>query len=159
MGHEPSLSFDPLDLSNAMPMWCDLLQGFSRKTTFCAPADPAAIAAVEAALGVGFPPELTALLAETDGVKDEFGCWLVWPLAHFRSENVAFRTEEHYQRLYMPFDHLLFFADDGCGNYYAFPLRGVRRSDVFVWLHEDDSRTWEAESLRAFLVLLSSPDS
>jgi hypothetical protein len=44
-------------------------------------------------------------------------------------------------------------ADAGNGDQFAFPiLDGVaRRSDVYVWNHEDDSRSWVAASLQAYL--------
>jgi hypothetical protein len=53
----------------------------------------------------------------------------------------------------MPFDHLLFFADAGNGDHFAFALHAgvVRRPDVFAWNHEDDSRNWAAPSLEKYL--------
>ncbi|MDQ4123150.1 MAG: SMI1/KNR4 family protein [Acidobacteriota bacterium] len=53
----------------------------------------------------------------------------------------------------MPFDSLLFFADAGNGDQFAFRiLKGeIRRNDVFVWNHEDDSRTWVASNLKQYL--------
>jgi hypothetical protein len=53
----------------------------------------------------------------------------------------------------MPFDNLLFFADAGNGDQFAFPIQAgeVRRPDVFCWNHEDDSRIWVAPSLEKYL--------
>jgi hypothetical protein len=52
----------------------------------------------------------------------------------------------------MPFDSLLFFADAGNGDQFAFPITGARvRDDVFVWDHESDSRRWYAGSLGQYI--------
>ncbi|MEZ5281816.1 MAG: SMI1/KNR4 family protein [Acidimicrobiales bacterium] len=50
----------------------------------------------------------------------------------------------------MPFDPLLFFADTGNGDQFAFVLTPPR-DDIFVWDHETDSRTWAAGSLDQYL--------
>ena len=53
----------------------------------------------------------------------------------------------------MPFDNLIFFADAGNGDQFAFPIVSgeVRQNKVFVWDHEDDSRRWVAPSLQSYL--------
>ena len=52
----------------------------------------------------------------------------------------------------MPFDALLFFADAGNGDQFAFPITATAaRDDVFVWDHENDSRSWYAASLKSYL--------
>ena len=55
----------------------------------------------------------------------------------------------------MPFDSLLLFGQLGNGDLFAHPvLDGAVREDVFVWDHEDDSRTWygrdAADALQRF---------
>ena len=140
----------PLELT--LPMWRDILRDFPRPLTFLPPAEFAALAVVEATLGVSLPTDLRFLLTETDGVKDEYGCWLLWSVERIRAENLAFRTHAHFRELYMPFDHLLFFADDGCGYYYGFPVCAVgtiRHSEVFLWGPVEDSRTLIAVSFQA----------
>lgn len=123
---------------------------------FRPPAAPEALAALERALGVALPDELRALLAETDGVEDAHGCWLVWDVARLRSENERFRRRSDGLETCMSFEDLLFFSDaPGNGDAYAVCTRsadGFRRSDVFRWDHEDDSRTRVAASLRAWVV-------
>ncbi len=54
---------------------------------------------------------------------------------------------------YMSFENLLFFADAGNGDMFAFGIiHGViKRSDIFVWDHEDDSRRCIAPSLQWFI--------
>lgn len=69
------------------------------------------------------------------------------------ADNPAFRANTHFARAYMPFDPLLFFADAGNGDQFAFAItiEGIRRSDVFAWDHENDSRRWVAPSLAKYL--------
>lgn len=49
----------------------------------------------------------------------------------------------------MSFDQLLFFADAGNGDQFAFSMLG--RFDVFAWDHETDSRTNVAPDLATYL--------
>jgi hypothetical protein len=53
----------------------------------------------------------------------------------------------------MSFNSLLFFADAGNGDQFAFAIRNgqIRSSDVYVWNHENDSRNWVAPSLEKYL--------
>lgn len=53
----------------------------------------------------------------------------------------------------MPFDCLLFFADAGNGEQFAYSIQDglIRKDDIYVWNHEDDSRTWVAPSLKKFI--------
>jgi hypothetical protein len=91
-----------------------------------------------------------ALLRESDGIEGEYGAGLVWSAERIASENLTLRTDTEFASLYIPFDPLLFFADAGNGDLFSL-LPGVRRPDVFVWDHEDDSRTWVAPSLAKYL--------
>ena len=70
-----------------------------------------------------------------------------------------FRTFEDFRSLYMPFDHLLLFGGDGGGDLFAYPVRAdgsTSAMGIFVWEHEDDSRTWRASSLRDLHARLST---
>ncbi|HMJ10328.1 MAG TPA: SMI1/KNR4 family protein, partial [Polyangiaceae bacterium] len=63
------------------------------------------------------------------------------------------RCSPEFRELYMSFEPLLFFADAGNGDQFAFAITGgvVRRPDIFVWHHENDSRAWVAPSLERYL--------
>jgi hypothetical protein len=61
-----------------------------------------------------------------------------------------FRRDPDFARLYMPFQPLLFFADAGNGDQFAFVMRD-RPTDVFVWDHESDSRQMVAPRLATYL--------
>ena len=118
--------------------------------TFAPPASPHDVAAAEAALGGPLPRSLVDLLRESNGVEGEYGLGLVWPLARLVDDNLRFRSDPVLQDIYMPFDQLLFFADAGNGDQFAF-ARTPPRDDVFVWNHEDDRRTWAAPDLEHYL--------
>ena len=130
-------------------MWRELI-GRTSPATFAPPAGPANLKAAEAALGGPLPSALADLLRETDGVEGEYGEGLVWPVERLVEDNLMFWSNPDFRELYMPFDPLLFFADAGNGDQFAF-VRTPPRDDVFVWNHEDDSRTWVAPDLEHYL--------
>jgi hypothetical protein len=134
-------------------VWKSLIQRLDAECQFASPASPSQIAAAEHSLGVDFPEELRSLLSESDGVVGEYGLGLVWPLERIVADNLGFRGNKEFQQLYMPFDHLLFFADAGNGDQFSFAVNAgvIRRPDVFAWIHEDDSRNWAAPSLEKYL--------
>jgi len=109
--------------------------------------------ACEQALGILLPDDLKSLLAASNGVVGEYGVSLVWPVHRITTDNLQFRSNADFAELYMPFDSLLFFGDAGNGDQFAFPIQAgaVRRPDIFVWSHEEDSRTQIAPSLNKFL--------
>ena len=54
----------------------------------------------------------------------------------------------------MPFDDLLFFADDGGGDQFAFAIHAdgqIHKPDVFRWEHESDGRVWFATGLSDYV--------
>jgi hypothetical protein len=131
-------------------MWRTAISGWTDRATFTGPASAAAIRACEAALGQRLPSELADLLRESDGVEGEYGLGLVWPVARIARDNLAFRGNADFAALYMPFEPLLFFADAGNGDQFAFVMRD-RPPDVFLWDHETDSRTMVATGLADYL--------
>jgi hypothetical protein len=134
-------------------MWQELIRRLITDCEFAPPASLGRLAAAEQALGVELPGDLRSLLLESDGVLGEYGLGLVWSVERIETDNIAFRSNADFRELYMPFDHLLFFADAGNGDQFAFAILAgaVRRPDVFAWNHEDDSRTWVAPSLEKYL--------
>jgi hypothetical protein len=133
-------------------MWKEHLSTLSSECRYSDPASTDEISEAERKLGVVLPDELSSIFAETNGVMGEYGLGLLWPLDRLVEDNLLFRSNSEWSKLYMPFDCLLFFSDAGNGDQFAFSILAgqVRRSDVFVWNHEDDSRTWAAPSLRVF---------
>jgi hypothetical protein len=134
-------------------MWRDFITGLTNIATFASPAPPSHLAEAEKDLGIAFPDELRQLLSESDGVKGAYGLAVVWPLARIQHDNLKFRSNLAFRELYMPFDCLLFFGDDGGGDQFGYAIldRVIRRDDVYRWNHEDDSREWAASTLRQYL--------
>ena len=100
-------------------------------------------------MGHRLPDDLRALLSETNGIEGEYGLALLWPTERIATDNVQFRTNADFADLYMPFDGLVFFADAGNGDQFFVSLSGNR--EVYVWNHEDDSRTWVASTVLRYL--------
>jgi len=134
-------------------MWRERIAELASNVSFGPPGSERAVRDAEVALQVAFPESLRGLLLEADGVEGEFGLGLIWPAARICGDNVRFRKDPGFAELYMPFQPLLFFADAGNGDQFAFVVLAgaIPRPDVFVWDHENDSRTWVAPSLETYL--------
>jgi hypothetical protein len=110
---------------------------------------------------VYLPSELLELYKQTNGIEQTITTNgerivtgdLIWPLEYTIQQNINMRTHAAFANLYMPFDPLLFFADAGNGDLFAFAIlnKRIRNRDIFVWNHENDSRTWVAPSLDQFV--------
>ena len=132
--------------------WRARISSLSANAQFAGPSSPDEIANLESALGVRLPGELRTLLEETDGIVGEYGLGLVWPVSRIRQDNLRFRRSADFRELYMPFDCLLFVADAGNGDQFAYSILGgaIRRNDIFAWDHENDSRRWVAPNLGTY---------
>jgi SMI1-KNR4 cell-wall len=94
------------------------------------------------------------LLLEADGIWGPAGAFgLIWPVERIIKDNTTFRTEPGFRKLYMPFDHLLFFGDDGSGDQFAFRILAGAVNDLHVyrWVHENDAREWSASGLHDYV--------
>jgi hypothetical protein len=130
-------------------VWREITLGFANVELY-EPATEEALVLIEERLGQSVPSPLRSLLAETDGINAEYGVEVVWSAERILSENASLRSNDQLRNLYMPFDPLLFFGDNGGGDQFAF-VRIPERDDVFVWDHETDSRKWISPSLESFL--------
>ncbi len=140
---------------------------FSCEPIFYPPTTRGAIADVEAALGARFRSELVAFLMETDGVMDRMRFstaqgtnrvvdtgYLLWSVDKIRDENLSMRAWANEEDSgYFSLDGFLFCADSGCGDMFGYAITNgdIVSSDIYVWDHEDDSRTKVAPSLRTFI--------
>lgn len=133
-------------------MWREKLVTLHPEVAFTDPVLPAQLYELERALSLSVPRDLASFLLESDGVADQYGAGLVWSADRIARDNLSFRSSIEFGKLYMPFDALLFFADAGNGDQFAFPITAAGvGDDVFVWDHEDDSRRWYAGSLEQYL--------
>jgi len=133
--------------------WRAYLRTLSSDITLHPAVDEDLLAKSEVALSVRFPEQLRSLLEQTNGVSGKYELPLVWSIERIVEDNLHVRSNAQFAELYMPFDSLLFFADAGNGDQFAFPIvgRSIRGSDVFAWDHENDSRSWVAPSLQTYL--------
>jgi len=134
-------------------VWRETVSALEPDAEFSRPASADELEAIRRALSITLPRELLELLAETNGISDRYGGGLVWSADRIVNDNLMFRSS--FDGLYMSFESLLFFADAGNGDQFAFAIRrgqeGELPSDIYVWDHEDDSRKWYAASLLKYL--------
>ncbi|MEV7017331.1 SMI1/KNR4 family protein [Streptomyces sp. NPDC093991] len=130
-------------------MWRDVIGSFPTAEA-SGPADPVLLDRLERALGQPLPEDLRSLLMESDGVSDDYGTDVVWSAQRILDDNLSFRGNEQFRTLYMPFDSLMFFGDNGGGDQFAF-VRAPKSDEVFVWDHETDSRRCVSPNLESYL--------
>ena len=130
-------------------MWREIVDPFPH-TELHEPATLESLITIEEQLGQPIPQPLRGLLLESDGIVSKHGTDTIWTADRILVENLTLRTSEQFSALYMPFDPLLFFGDNGGGDNFAF-VRTPEREDIFAWDHETDSRSWISPSLESFL--------
>ncbi|GAA2397126.1 SMI1/KNR4 family protein [Streptomyces coeruleofuscus] len=130
-------------------MWRELVEAFPKAEVRDA-VDPGTLDRIESVLGQSLPGDLRAFLLESDGLTDEYGTDVIWSAERILDDNLSFRHDQQYESLYMEFDSLMFFGDNGGGDQFAF-VRRPERHEVFVWDHETDSRNLVAPSLERYV--------
>jgi hypothetical protein len=141
-----------MPLINA-PSWKRVVKKAASDAEFREPASDEQLASLERALGVQLPQDLRELLLEFDGVTAHYGAGVIWPSSEIQRQNQSFRTEADFKELFMPFDHLLLFGEDGGGDLFAYAIQAdgrIHRRDIFRWNHESDERLWSANCLEIF---------
>ena len=103
------------------------------------------------------PIELLEFHEETNGISemmdDEKIGDLIWGIESVITENKEFRTNQSFKELYMSFDCLLFIGDAGNGDNFGYSIQEnkIRKTDIYAWNHEDDSRIWVAPDLEMLI--------
>jgi hypothetical protein len=133
--------------------WRKHILALSPNVELNAPARPPEIRDAETKLGVAFPKELKELLRQSNGLIDWYGGTFVWSAKDIVRRNLEMRTYRRFRKLYMPFEPLLFFGDEGNGDLYFFAILDgkIRNGSVFRWDHENDNRTDDYSCLQAFV--------
>ncbi|MFI6688047.1 SMI1/KNR4 family protein [Streptomyces sp. NPDC050485] len=131
-------------------MWREQILEVMADAELAQPATSEALAEVERVLGQPLPEDLALLLHECNGVRGHYGTDAVWSAERIAKENASFRASADFAKLYMPFEPLMFFGDNGGGDQFAF-VRVPLRADVFVWDHATDERVWAANGLDDYL--------
>ena len=131
----------------------DLIKHLDDTSKFYPPAGLQKILDAEEKLGIKLPDELISALQETNGITANYGAWLVWPIERIIEDNLMFRSNGDFSKLYMPFDHLLFIGEAGNGDQFAYGIVGgeILNTDIYLWDHEMDSREWFAASLKDYV--------
>ncbi len=134
-------------------MWRELIEALNPNHTFFDAATSEQISDLENEVAVKLPEELRNLLLESNGIWGEYQLGLIWSTEEIQKRNLEMRTLKTYKDIYMPFDNLLFIADAGNGDLFAYTIiQGeISRADIFAWSHENDSRIWVAPSLEKYL--------
>lgn len=131
-------------------MWKDFISKLNSDINieFNAPASENELLETEKALNIELPEWIKKPLLETNGFKNDSSLWSAYEI---KENNIYIR--DSFKEYFMPLDCFLFFGDAGNGDYFGFPIINgeIWKGDVYVWNHEDDSRTWVASSLKGFL--------
>ena len=106
-------------------------------------ASAAIIHNVEKKLDCAFTPELKSLLSETNGDG-----YLFFSTDEILETNT--RTRTMMSECYEGLEELLFFAGNGCGDYYCYKILHSGQADpssIYIWMHEDNELMIVAHSL------------
>lgn len=108
------------------------------------PATETQIYKVSSTLKMEIPDELESLLKEVNSDGTTF-----LSTEQIIRDNLFLRELEDF----MPLDVFLFFAENGCGDYFGYSIRKNSEIDnnIFMWDHESDSRKWVAQGLDQFI--------
>ncbi|MDO4799496.1 MAG: SMI1/KNR4 family protein [Bacillota bacterium] len=108
------------------------------------PATKTQLFNISSSLKLTIPEELEALLKEVNGDGATF-----LSTEQIIRDNLSLRELDDF----MPLDVFLFFAENGCGDYFGYSIRknGEIDNNIFKWDHESDSRIWVANGLEKFI--------
>lgn len=111
------------------------------------PATLSEIQGAEKVVGYNFPEELKKLLLEMNGDK-----WLL-----FSTDQIIERVSlirEYLLECYEDIEQHIFFAGNGCGDYYCYnvsPEGTVDTSAIHIWLHEDNETRMVAKDMEELI--------
>jgi hypothetical protein len=138
--------------------WQERAEKCFDEVAFSGKATAGHVREAERILGRRLPAGLRALHLEVGGVMVG-GVPVVLPLHEIVRTNREMRTKRAFASLYMPFDHLLCFGEEGGGDLYAYPIvrnGAYARGALFRWDREADGRIWVASSMSDLWARLST---
>jgi SMI1-KNR4 cell-wall len=93
------------------------------------------------------------LYNQTNGVYGNNGISFIWSIEQLIRENIFLRTIHEQRDFIKPLDTFLFFSDGGNGDLFGYSIvnGSIQNEDIYVWNHEDDSRSVIAISLEEFI--------
>lgn len=110
-------------------------------------ADGYSVSKAEKGTGYTFPSELKTLLSETDGDGYLF-------LSADEIIETNQRLRAFIRECYEDDEKLLFFAQNGCGDYYCYKILKSNHADesrIYIWLHEDNELMPVAGNIKEFI--------
>lgn len=128
-------------------MWRVKILELNRDNPFATlnpPATETQLSNISSTFKLTVPDELEALLKEVNGDGSTF---LSTEL--IIKDNLSLRKLDWC----MPLDVFLFFAENGCGDYFGYSIKknGEIDNNIFMWDHESDSRNWVSNGLAHFI--------
>lgn len=125
-------------------MWEEVLLRFVEGNNFIKlnpPATDEDILNIEKELAIRIPTDLRKMLLEFNGDNN-----FLFSTTQIIETNLEIRK----LTCFMPLDCLLFFAGNGCGDYFGYPIteEGIKDWKVYIWEHESDDRVWKANGLK-----------
>lgn len=115
------------------------------------PANADEIAAVESRLGMSLPDSLKRVYRFSNGLNSQIG-FRIFPVEDLLAKDAIIKAEHLESNWVMPADSFLFFAPEGNGDYFGFPVTdsGIGES-VMVLDHETDGRDYFASEIVGLL--------
>ena len=134
-------------------MWQEIVASLTDDYKFAPPASEAEIRQAEEKLGVTFPRELRSFLLEANGLHANCGATIIGSVDSIVKDNLEYREIAAFKELYMPFECLLFFGDNGGGDRFAYGITstGVNELYIYMWDHETDGRPCYSYSIERYL--------
>jgi hypothetical protein len=130
------------------PSWTAAIRGWTDIVSFKPALDVVRLVEAERLLGGPLHADLRTLLLESNGVAGEYDLGLIWPIYRILEDNIAFRTDPVTNQ---GASGLLFFADAGNGDQFAYVVSAQSPPEIHVWDHADGTHRWVAASLAGYL--------
>jgi SMI1-KNR4 cell-wall len=133
--------------------WKELASKCIDTPRFRKPVTAETVSKAESVLGRSLPKELISIYHETDGIFDATGANIVSSLSDMVDDNLDL-WGKGYEDVYMSLTSLFAFGGPGNGDRFFIPItpNGNYRRGVYLWNHENDSRTWLANGIKDFLI-------
>jgi hypothetical protein len=134
-------------------VWKEYVSSFSKDYQFEEPVTEAEILSIKEELFVELPKVLVALYQETNGIYGVYGTSLIWSTKQILKENKFFWSLHENRDFIKPLNDFLFFSDAGNGDLFGFKISNgnIQSEEIYVWNHEDDSRSIISASLEEFV--------
>lgn len=131
-------------------MYKELILECSKNNQWTKIQKPATITEIQEAektVGYQFPNDLKQLLLELNGDS-----YLL--LSTNRIKEICQLNKEYLKEVYEDIDCHIFFAENGCGDYYCYNISEngeADTSDIYIWEHETNKTTIVAKDIKELI--------